>query len=137
METAEKQNRNLSHKSFLIVIKYIPYIIAIEYAVSTLADFFEYDLIGFGYIFNLSLFSWMFMLLNSFIFKYCFIHRLPLYYIAINDMLNITDYYIGIPVDVKVLLCIHLLLIFIFVTLYTYLHVKSIKKSTRIDNYRH
>ena len=101
METVEKQSRSLSHKSFLIVLKYIPYILACGYAISTLGDFFEYDLIGLGYVCNVSLFSWLFMLLTSFIFKYCYIHRLPLYYIAVNDLLNITDYYIGIPITNK------------------------------------
>ena len=74
------------------------------------------------------------MLLTSFIFKYCYIHRLPLYYMVINDLLNITDYYIGIPISVKSLLILHLLVIFIFMSLYIYGYVKSIKKSFAVDN---
>ena len=134
METVEKQSRNLSHKSFLIILKYIPYLMAVGYAVSTLGDFFEYDLIGLGYICNVSIFSWLFMILTSFIFKYCYIHRLPLYYIVVNDLLNITDYYIGIPIDVKSFLVLHLLVIFTFMSLYIYSYVKNIKKSFRIVN---
>lgn len=134
METVEKQSRNLSHKSFLIILKYIPYLMVVGYAVSTLGDFFGYDLIGLGYICNVSIFSWLFMLLTSFIFKYCYIHRLPLYYIVINDLLNITDYYIGIPIDVKSFLVLHLLVIFTFMSLYIYSYVKNIKKSFRIVN---
>jgi hypothetical protein len=134
MEKAEKQSRNLSHKSFLIILKYIPYILACRYAVSTLGDFFEYDLIGLGYICSVSVLTWLFMLLTSFIFKYCYIHRLPLYYMVINDLLNITDYYIGIPISVKSLLILHLLVIFIFMSLYIYGYVKSIKKSFRVVN---
>ena len=130
METAEKQSRNLSHKSFLIILKYIPYFLACGYAISTLGDFFEYDLIGLGYICNVSIFSWIFMLLTSFIFKYCYIHRLPLYYIVINDLLNITDYYKGIPISVKSFLILHLLVIFTFISLYTYGYVKESFKSS-------
>ena len=134
METAGKQSRNLSHKSFLIILKYIPYITALGYALITFGDFFEYDFLGLGYVFNISLSSWLFMLLTSFVFKYCYIHRIPLYYIAVNDLLNITDYYIGIPVSVKTLLCIHLLTIFIFMSLYVYAYVKSTKKSFIVVN---
>ena len=130
----ERQNRNLSHKSFLIILKYIPYIIAFGYALTTLGDFFEYDFIGLGYIFSISLLSWMFMLITSFVFKYCYIHRLPLYYIITNDILNIIDYYIGIPINIKSLLIVHLLIIFIFISLYIYGYVKDIKKSSRVDN---
>jgi hypothetical protein len=134
METAEKQSRNLSHKSFLIILKYIPYFIAFGYAISTLGDFFEYDLIGLGYVCNVSLLSWLFMLLTSFIFKYCYIHRLPLYYVILNDILNITDYYIGIPISVRSFLVLHLLVIFTFMSLYIYGYVKNIKKSPRVVN---
>lgn len=134
METVEKQSRNLSHKSFLIILKYIPYLMAVGYAAGTLGDFFGYDLIGLGYICNVSIFSWLFMILTSVIFKYCYIHRLPLYYIVVNDLLNITDYYIGIPIDVKSFLVLHLLVIFTFMSLYIYSYVKNIKKSFRIVN---
>ena len=134
METVEKQSRNLSHKSFLIILKYIPYIIAFGYIITILGDFFEYDLIGLGYLFHLSISSWLFMLLTSFVFKYCRIHRLPLYYIATNEIMNVTDYYIGIPISVRAFLCLHLLVIFMFMSLYIYIYVKGIKKSITIDN---
>ncbi len=131
---AEKLNKSLSHKSFLILLKYIPYFIACGYALVTLGDFFEYNLIGLGYVFNVSLGSWMFMLFASYIFKYCYIHRIPLYYIIVNDVLNIIDYYIGIPINVTQLLGLHLLTIFLFMCLYVYVYVKNIKKSVIVDN---
>jgi len=129
MEKAEKQYVNVSHKSFLIILKYIPYIIAFGYAISTIGDFFECDFIGLGYMFHLSITSWVFMLLASFVFKYCKVHRLPLYYIAINEILNVTDYYIGIPISVIHFLILHLLIIFLFISLYIYIYVKDTKKS--------
>ena len=134
MEPEEKPNRNLSHKSFLIVLKYIPYVLAFGYAFITLGDFFEYDLLGLGYVFNTSIICWLFMLLTSYVFKYCYIHRLPLYYIAVNDILNITDYYIGIPISVKSFLCLHIIVIFIFMSLYIYGYVKTNKNITIVDN---
>lgn len=130
----EKPSKNLSHKSFLILLKYIPYFMALGYALVTLGDFFEYNLIGFGYIFNISLGSWLFMLFASYIFRYCYVHRIPLYYIMINDILNVVDYYIGIPVNVAQLLCLHLLLIFLFIMIYVYVYAKYIKKSIIVDN---
>lgn len=134
MEKVEKQSRNVSHKSFLVILKYIPYIISLAYAINTLAYIFNYDLIGLGYIFTLPLLAWVFMLLTSFVFKYCVIHRLPLYYILVNDLLNVTDYYIGIPISARNLLYLHLLVIFGFISLYTYLYVKNFKKSFIVDN---
>lgn len=134
MEKVEKQVRNVSHKSFLLILKYIPYIISIVYIISTIGGFFGLNLVGLGYIFSMSFSSWLFMLLASFIFKYCVIHRLPLYYIALNDVLNITDYYIEIPVETATLFKIHLLVIFGFISLYTYLYVKNSKKSFIVDN---
>ena len=134
MDRVEKQERNLSHKSFLIILKYLPYFIASGYALTTFGDFFEYDLLGLGYLFNVSLSAWLFMLLTSYVFKYCSIHRLPLYYIAVNDILNITDYYIGIPISVRAFLCLHLLVLFLFMSLYIYTYVRGIKRSFIVDN---
>ena len=124
MDRVEKQERNLSHKSFLIILKYLPYFIASGYALTTFGDFFEYDLLGLGYLFNISLSAWLFMLLTSYVFKYCSIHRLPLYYIAVNEFLVNLDYYVGIPVNDTKLLLIHLTVIIGLIYGYSYYYVK-------------
>lgn len=133
MEKEAKQSRNVSHKSFLIILKYLPYAVSFGYCINTFASYFNYDLIGIGYILHLAVIPWIYMILASFVFKFCYVHRLPLYYVLVNDVLNITDYYIGIPIDVARLFQLHLVVVFIFISLYIYGYVKRIKNFIKVD----
>ena len=79
---------------------------------------------------------WLFCFLTSFVFKYCYVHRLPLYYIALNEILTIYDYYFNIPLSDNKLLVVHLLLIALLIFGYSiyYKNVKINKKFIRIDS---
>ena len=115
----ENLKKVVSHKLFLLTIKYIPYFISLGYFIYTILSFFEVDIIILGYFIHMSMFSWLFMYLTSFIFKFCWKHRLPLYYILINETLTVSDYYIHIPIVVNGLLILHLSIFILFITIYT------------------
>ena len=76
------------------------------------------------------------MYLTSFIFKYCYVHRLPLYYIALNEIITVSDFYLTIPLSDNKLLIVHLLLIALLIFGYSiyYKNVKINKKSITTDN---
>lgn len=73
-------------------------------------------------------------------FKFCYVHRLPLYYIAINDPVNVIDSYFNTPDDWYSLLVIHSILFGLLILGYSYyyfkckINVTNNKKSTIIDN---
>lgn len=116
--------RNLKYKSFLIILKYMPHVLALFYIVYTLLQFIEIDSLLLGHIMHLSIASWLFMYLASFVFRYCYIHRLPLYYIATNEIITNIDYYIGIPIEDIELLFLHLAIIGILILWYSYFYFK-------------
>lgn len=64
------------------------------------------------------------MYLASFTFKYCYVHRLPLYYIGVNELLTNLDYYIGIPIETINLFLIHLSLLIIVIFGYSIYYIK-------------
>ena len=97
-------------------------------------QFINIDLIILGYFMHLSIMSWLFMFISSIVFKYCYVHRLPLYYIALNDISSTVDYYIGIPVSDITLLGIHIVLIGILIFGYTLYYVRNNKKLVIVDN---
>ena len=117
-------DRNLKHKGFLIILKYIPHITALIYMIYTLLSFVGIDAVMLGRLTHISVIPWLFMYMTSHIFRYCYVHRLPLYYIAANELLVDTDYYIGIPVDDIKLLLIHLTIIILLIFGYSYYHIK-------------
>ena len=108
----EKLNRqNLSHKSFLILIKYLFHILGIVYAIGTALQFIGIDKPIIGCFVHISLIPWIILYMLSKIFKFCYVHRLPLYYVGINEFITSVDYYIGIPLSIMNLLAIHYLLL--------------------------
>ena len=120
----EKQIRNLKHKSFLIIIKFIPHFIALFYVIYTFLGFLGIDAIVLGYFVNVSLLTWIYIYLNSLIFRYCYVHKLPLYYIITNDAITIIDNYYNIPISDFNLIVIHLQLIGLLIMGYSFYYIK-------------
>ena len=90
---------SLKHKSYLILTKYIPHILAIFYALYTLLGCLGIDAIPISYIVHVSLLPGIYMYFTSVIFRFCYVHRLPLYYIGVNELVTVSDYYLNIPLS--------------------------------------
>lgn len=121
------RNKSL-YKTLLILLKYIPIIIALFYIVNTLGALFGIDLPVLSNIAGMSLLTWVFMYLAALVFKFCIYHRMFLYYILVTDIINIIDYYIGIPVDSYGIVMIHSVIIGILLFIILYFYAKHNKK---------
>lgn len=119
----EKQEKILKYKSFLIITKFIPHFIALFYVLYTFLGFLGIDAIILGYFINVSILTWIYLYINSLIFRYCYVHRLPLYYILFNDAITVIDYYKHIPISDFNLLIIHLILIGLLMFGYTWYYI--------------
>jgi len=125
----EERLNKIMYKLLIIVIKSIPFIIAAFYILDLLLQFFGIDTVVLGYIAHITIIPWLFMYLSSFVFKFCIVHRLPLYYILIEDIVVIADSYIGLPVSTIAIYEIHFAIIGLFLFLILYLH----QRETRYD----
>lgn len=125
-----EENINIKslHKLLLITLKVIPMLLALLYLLNTTLSYFEIDLEVISYIGGVSVLPLLFLYIASYAFRFCEYHRMFLHYITINWVLNIYDYYIGIPLSDRNLLAMYLMItcVFMFITLYLYL--KSRKK---------
>ena len=84
---------------------------------------------------GVSLLTWIFLYLSSIVFRFCVYHRMFLWYILIDDILNIIDYYWQLPISTDNILRIHNILIgttlFIILILYVRNHKIFITKDTQ------
>lgn len=112
------------YKIELFLIKVIPYIIAGIYLANSILSYFNIRTEVLSYIGGLSLLPLLFLYLSSFVFKFCVYHRLPLYYIAISDIINYFDYLIGIPVSNRSLFVLHIIIAGITIFLIIFLKLK-------------
>lgn len=118
------KSNNVKNKIFLIITKFIPHISAFIYVVYTFLQFAGIDIIILGYLIDYSILSWIYIYFASLRFKYCYVHRLPLYYILINEILTISDYYLNIPVSEFNLLLLHIVIAGLLIFGYSYYYVK-------------
>ena len=120
MEKEEKSKQVRSktlYKFELILLKFIPFILAFVCFLNTVFSYFGIDLEFLAYIGGISLLTLLFLYVSSYVFKFCMYHRLALHYVVINNVLNIYDYYIGVPLDDRNLFILYLVIAFIFLIL--------------------
>lgn len=122
------------YKFELILLKFIPFILAIACLLNTILSYFGIDLAILTYLCGISFFTLLFLFVSSYVFKFCLYHRLPLYYVIVNNLLAIYDYYIGIPLNDKHLLILYLIIAWVFYILILIDYVDADKKYTKSDN---
>ena len=108
------------------MLKYIPMLISFIYAVNTFAVFVGIDIPAANNIAGMSLLTWIFIYIATIVFKFCIYHRMFLYYILIVDIINITDYYIGIPISDYNLFILYSIITIISLFLILYFKIKNI-----------
>lgn len=125
------------YKWVIWILKIIPIVLTIICMLNILLSYYNIDLPFLSYLMVFILFT--FIYLASYAFKFCKYHRLFLHYVTINWLLNIIDYYWGIPVSNKGMLMIYVIIIGIFIFLLLYLHLRDKKLSNSIsikENYK-
>lgn len=132
MEERLKQKARINnlHKVLILVLKTIPMISALCYCMNTFLMLFGVDAPIFSLLCGMSLLPWLFIYIASFVFKFCFYHRLCLYYIIIVDILNGFDYYLNLPVSDIFLISVHLCLTFVIFILVIIFYVKCHKRTS-------
>lgn len=128
MTAEENSLKRSNYKIFLFINKYLPYVISLLYMVNTLLSLFGIDLIIFSMLGGLSLLPIIYFISVSFTFKYCLYHRLPIYYIILNDSINWLDYHIGIPIADMYFIAGSIVLMFISIVVTTILYLKEKKR---------
>ena len=133
MVVVEKSRRS-EYKLLIIVLKFIPMLTALCYMSSTIFNYFGYNIEPLSNIGGMSLLTWLFIYLASIVFNFCSYHRVFLWYIFIDDIFNIIDYYITIPISTDNILMLHNIFIGITLFIVLILYVKDNKVIIRKNN---
>ena len=133
MVVVEKSKRS-EYKLLIIVLKFIPMLTALCYMSSTIFNYFGYNIEPLSNFGGMSLLTWLFIYLASIVFNFCAYHRMFLWYIFIDDLFNIIDYYITIPISTDSILMLHNILIGITLFAVLILYVKDNKNIIRKNN---
>jgi hypothetical protein len=99
VEEKSKQNLNKTlYKLELILLRTIPYILFIGHALSVLLSYLDMSRTILSMLCGVSLVPWVFILLSSYVFKFCKYHRLMIWYCGVTEIIAWLDYYITFPI---------------------------------------
>ena len=95
---AKSINKN-QIKLFVLVSKVLSMILALCHLLNCIFGYFDWNNIILGYISDISILTVSYLYLVSYLIKLCGYYRMFLHYCVIIDIINIYDYYIGIPIS--------------------------------------
>lgn len=134
MAVEERLRDKTLYKLELYLLKIIPMLLALIAFLNTVLSYFDIDLVIWSYIGSVSLLPLIFLYMSSYVFRFCEYHRMFLHYVVITNVLNVYDYYVGIPISDRELLVLHMIITGISLFIILYLYVKSTKKSSTKNN---
>ena len=130
----EKLKSKTLYKIELSLLKIIPMILALTALLNSILSYFGIDLYVLSYIGGISVFTIIFLYLSSYVFKFCAYHRMFLHYIVATWIINIIDYYIGIPISDLEYLCLQMIVAGISLFIILYLYVRNHQKPVDEDS---
>ena len=109
MAVEERLRNKTLYKLELYLLKVIPMLLALIAFLNTVLSYFDIDLVIWSYIGSVSLLPLIFLYMSSYVFKFCEYHRMFLHYVVVTNVLNVYDYYVGIPISDRELLVLHMI----------------------------
>ena len=116
---AKSVNKN-QMKLFVLVSKVLPMVLALCHLLNCVFGYFGWNNIILGYISGISILTISYLYFVSYLIKLCEYYRMFLHYCVIIDIINIYDYYIGIPITNIQLMFLYIIIniIVMFIILY-------------------
>lgn len=116
------------YKIVLYFLRVVPMLLALSCALNNILCYFYIDIHVLSYISGIGFIPLIFLYLSSYLYHFCECYRMFLYYVAINNAINIYDYEFGLPISAKEYLMINLVLIAITLFSVLYIHIREHKK---------
>lgn len=105
----------LNKKLLLILVKYGSWFIGLIYLLQICLDCLGIQSVLLTFLCGNGFLPILTLIAFSIFLGFCIWHRLPLYYALTANVINLIDYYIGIPIINKWMLIIYLLLVGVFI----------------------
>lgn len=120
MAVVENLSSKRLYRAELFILKIIPILLSLIALSNTVLSYFYIDVPLLSYLGGISILPLLFLYLSSYVFKFCIYHRMFLHYVFLNWVLNLVDYYLGIPVSNKELFLFYMIMtgVFLFLILY-------------------
>lgn len=112
------------YKLLLLILKGLPIVMAIGFVISNTIPRINPVLNMIVHVCGLLVPQFAFMYLSSYIFRFCSYHRIFLHYLLIIQIINVIDWYIGIPITNDELRYLQYIISGLFIIIAGYLYIK-------------
>lgn len=125
---AENLSNKTLYKIFLVLLKIIPMIISFCMVLNTFLSYLYINTEILSIFGGVSFLTIVFLYIASYVFKFCNYHRMFIHYITIQWIINLIDYYVGVPLSDNCFMLLGLTVFGIFLFIILYLYVTTNKK---------
>lgn len=132
MESKSTPISRAKHQLTMVVFKWLPAVMAFSYLFNVICAHLQVGWQVVTHYLGLVIAPMAFLYIASYVFKFCWYHRLFIHYVAFVELLNITDYYIGIPISNTAICVVHygVTAIFLIVAIATFFIKRPKKKGS-------
>ena len=120
--------RNLSkvkYKLTFIIVKYIPFLIAVGNVLNSFLSYYDLDCRWLNYFIGLSIIPTIFIYLVADVLRFCNYHKVFLHYAVLINIINLIDNYMGIPISDIAFCLVGITLFCLTCFIALYFHLKS------------
>lgn len=120
------------YKVFLGFIKYIPSLLALVFISGTTCSYLKLSIPIIAYFGGVSLLFLVLLYLISWVFQFCHLYRIPLYYVTLGNVVGMLDKYGVLPFDNVIMCRIYFILTGIALIVYIWFMYKN-RNKPKID----
>lgn len=124
------------YKLFISLIKFLPITLSVIHIIALIINYIGFKTTLLACLGGSSILFIGLLFIISFVFKFCYLYRIPLWYITIMNIMNIIRFFIGIPIDLELLYRIYLIMTGFFTTLFIGYMYKN-RNNPKVDPIKH
>ena len=117
-------NKSL-YKLLIIILRYTPIVLSINDILHSILSYYDINCYILSCIGGVSLSFLGILYIISYVFRFCCLYRIPLYFITLTNLISLYDLHIGINLGDLQLLRVYLVLFGISMISFIYLKVKK------------
>ena len=117
-------NKSL-YKLLIIILRYTPIVLSINDILHSILSYYDINCYILSCVGGVSLAFLGILYIISYVFRFCYLYRIPLYFITLTNLISLYDLHIGINLGDLQLLRVYLVLFGISMISFIYLKVKK------------
>ena len=128
LNVEEKSTTSLNkslYKLLIIILRYTPIVLSINDILHSILSYYDINCYILSCVGGVSLAFLGILYIISYVFRFCYLYRIPLYFITLTNLISLYDLHIGINLEDLQLLRVYLVLFGISMISFIYLKVKK------------